>query len=393
MKLGYIIIDSFDSPGISNKLQYKISALSKEFEEVTCYCFSPSFNEEFVRKAGKEFKFHILKKAEIPSWFHRRFIYRFQYFFSYKNQYDQIYSVIKKSDKDVFLFRYPGADLSLMNLTKKLRNKIIFEHNSIEIDEYRINKGMFLNNYFLRSEKYITPLIHFFSKGLIAVTDEIKNYHVSRAPGKVKACTITNAIAPSAFDIRETVAFDGKNINIISVIGSSIKDWYGLDRFFQAMKSYSGTYRFSLYIVGDLFEKERALAEKMALPNVFFLGKKNSSELKEIYKGMHVGMSALCLFRKNLREACTLKAREYGLLGMPMFYAYKETDFDKCAAPHKFFLQFPNDETPIDLDMIGEFVSRFYADSSNPLRLRKFISEEFNYDKKAAEISKFINSL
>ncbi len=393
MKIGYIIIEPFESPGVAKKVSSKIDALSRHFENVTCYSFSFSFNDKFVSEASSHFKFFKLSRIETPQFFHRRFIYRFQYFYYYKKLYEQIYEFLKNEKNDVYIFRYPGADLGLLWLTRKFKNKIIFEHNTIEVDEMMINAHMFLNNYFVRSEKYLTPFIHSYSKGIIGVTSEIAEYHAKRSFIKKKFCTITNAINVSSFDLRQKLNFDRKTINIVTVIGSGVKDWYGLDRFFNSLKNYKGVYDFRLYIVGEGFDTEMAYSRKLGLENVYFLGKKSSDELNEIYQEMHVGMSALCLFRKNLKQAATLKVREYGLVGLPMFYAYTEVGFDKCERFNEFFLQFPNDESLIDLDKIGDFVTRFYSDKDNPALLRKFFVSEFNYDKKAVEIKEFIESI
>lgn len=393
MKLGYVLIDSFESTGVANKIIYKVNSLSKQFEEVTCYCFSFSFNADFVKRAGKNFVFHKLDEIKIPAFFNKRFLYRFQLFYYYRKLYAQIYPVLKREHKDVFLFRFPGADLYLLWMTFRLSNRIVFEHNTIEIDELKMNAGRYLNNYFIRSEKYITPIIHAFSKGIISVTDEIRKYHAEKSLVRKRSATITNAIDVSAFKLREPLAFNGKTINVVTVIGSGVKDWYGLDRFFKALDNYKGGFDFRIYIVGDNFEAEIQQAERLNLKQVHFLGKKSSAELNEIYQTMHVGMSAFCLFRKKMQEGASLKAREYGLVGLPMFYAYTEVGFDKCEQFSDFFLQFPNDESLLDLDAVGNFVTAFYTNPANPKNLREFMVSEFNYDKKALEIKAFVESL
>ncbi len=67
-------------------------------------------------------------------------------------------------------------------------------------------------------------------------------------------------------------------------------------------------------------------------------------------KDAHFAMSSLALSIKNMKEACTLKSREYIVRGIPFVYAYKDTDLNGDEIFAKRF-----EEDTISLEEMIEF--------------------------------------
>jgi hypothetical protein len=82
------------------------------------------------------------------------------------------------------------------------------------------------------------------------------------------------------------------------------------------------------------------------------------AEYEPILARADVAIGTLALHRKNMREACPLKVREYLGHGIPTVIAYEDTDF--LDEGQWYLLRLPNDEDNVrrHVDEIREFVNR-----------------------------------
>ena len=87
------------------------------------------------------------------------------------------------------------------------------------------------------------------------------------------------------------------------------------------------------------------------------------------------------MYKIGYKQANSLKVREYLAKGLPIITGcdtdvFENLDFDK-------FIQFSNDETPIDFNRVIEFFDRFYEKNS-PKDINDEISE---FAKKYCDMS------
>jgi glycosyltransferase involved in cell wall biosynthesis len=92
-----------------------------------------------------------------------------------------------------------------------------------------------------------------------------------------------------------------------------------------------------------------------ALPNVNALGILEKIKYESVMAKADIGIGTLSINKKNMREACPLKVREYLAYGLPTIVGYRDTDFFE---PVPFLLQLPStDENVIEnLEEVEKFV-------------------------------------
>lgn len=199
----------------------------------------------------------------------------------------------------------------------------------------------------------------------------------------VKAMNGDNGINNDRIEPVPHCADTCKDIAVLGVAGTLW--WQGYDRILQGMSTYkknhSGGPALKFVLVGgDKTEMPefRALVDKLGLTeDVVFCGFKKGKELSDIYRTVDVGASSLGCYRRGLTCCSSLKAREYCAAALPFLYAYDDA---KIKDETRFALRLPNDESPVDMDRVVDFVQRCRKDSSIAEEEREFA--EKNYDWK-----------
>lgn len=175
-----------------------------------------------------------------------------------------------------------------------------------------------------------------------------------------------------------------KDISILGVAGTLW--WQGYDRILEGMSIYKKSssddmpkIRFVL-VGGDKTEMPefKKNVEKLGLKDdVTFCGFKKGKELSDIYKTVDVGASTLGCYRRGLNFCSSLKAREYCAAALPFIYAYEDAKLNDST---KFALRIPNDETPVDINTVVDFVQNCRK-NPNIAKNERIFAEE-NYDWK-----------
>ena len=285
------------------------------------------------------------------------------------------------------IFRYPFASLGLKQFAKNFQDKIVFEHNTKEIEELTINirnkKYAFFGlrpslfffwlqekKYPLFCEKYISKQIFNYAHSGACVTSEIAAYEHKRNRN------YKTFVSSNFYNVSETILstsfYDEKaDVLTIGMIVTTSASWYGLDRLFGSFALVQNNYK--LVVAG--IEKsneyvERLLAKNGIQKNIEFLGKINKDELNAFYNSIHVCFGSLGLHRLNLNFASTLKVKESVSFGVPVVIAYNEEDFFKNDDFFEFYLQLENSDQLIDFELIRAFAAKFYSNPENKVILR-----------------------
>ncbi|MFX8895379.1 glycosyltransferase family 1 protein, partial [Acinetobacter baumannii] len=79
---------------------------------------------------------------------------------------------------------------------------------------------------------------------------------------------------------------------------------------------------FILHIVGDVSVEDELLAKKDS--RVILHGPLTNIEISQLMSKMWIGLASFGLFRKRMKEACTLKVREYLNYGLPIYSGHKD---------------------------------------------------------------------
>jgi len=269
----------------------------------------------------------------------------------------------------------------------KFNKKIIFEHNSNELAEYKANKAFFkvLKSYIF--DKYVRRK----AKGFVAVTKEI--YEYEKPLYICNGVIITNGIDVANYKFRKIPIFDQKNLNMIFV--GNIRYWHGLERIVYSLENYSGKMNITFNICGLINQEDDYLTpiiKKINNPyvKINMLGYKTQKELDELFNKSHIAIGCLGLYKKNMEYASVLKNREYFARGIPIVFS--EIDEDICIKENKnLYLKVPNNSSKIDINNLIKFVTTFYRNADkNCLKIRKFAENNLDFDKKEMRLKKIL---
>ncbi len=376
MKLMYLTFQE-DAPlylGVKNKIEGQISAFEKLGYQVTCSMWQENsfyfFGADNFTKPINPTKGKMKQMARIA------------------NQY------LKQHSFDILYLRLDRISFDMIEICKTAR-----EHQAktiiVEIPNYP-----YLSDY-MRNIKYARTFKNrVVTSAKVAVTAAIDRISGLSLKKYVDAVVLYGNNADSFFGVKAMNGDNGINIDKIEPVphrGDTTKDisilgvagtlwWQGYDRVLKGMSTYKknkaeGQPALEFVLVGgDETEMPefRALVDRLGLTeDVTFCGFKKGKELSDIYRTVDVGASTLGCCRRGLTRCSSLKAREYCAAALPFLYAYDDAKIN-CDTP--FALRLPNDETPIDINAVVDFVQKCRRDPTIAQREREFAEE--NYDWK-----------
>jgi len=151
----------------------------------------------------------------------------------------------------------------------------------------------------------------------------------------------------------------------IRLISVSINEpWHGYDRLIAGIGEYyrrGGGRNVVYHCVGDgsALQSYKDLAARYELENhVVFYGNQNGEMLDDIYDRADIGVDSLGRHRSGVSRNSSLKTREYAAKGLPMVVAM---EMDMLKNKPQYFLRFPSDDTPVDIERIIDFYDALYA--------------------------------
>lgn len=317
IKIAHVSVVPAFSPGVFKKLEDKAKVSKENYLDIDFYLINPSQNY------SKENMYAIkVFNEKIPTHFLRILVFRV---FKIVN----IKKLIPLDKYDAIILRYPLIDgFGTMRFAKEYGHKIFTEHHTDEVAElFSLSRGVDIARGYL--EKYFSGKFLSHLKGIIGVTDEIRKVELAKTNTKLYSATIANGINPKSFSRTGYIPFDGKVLNLIFV-ASEFSLWHGLEKLLGLLESYDGDVFLSLKLIGNLTQKQIDMVNAINTKNVsiYIVGKAYGDDLDNHMKDANLAISSLALSIKNMKEACTLKSREYIVRGLPFIYAYKDTDLN-----------------------------------------------------------------
>ena len=377
------IIYLFTSPSLQgSSVQTKVLSQIKYLNKAGAECRGAFFSTE-VKEITKLNEFADLIPVEKCTWKYFRKIGQ------KRNSNKSIYDYVKKNftSTDLFYLRYPGASKGLYKIVKSFGCKIVSEHQSKEIDEIKsFNKE---NTFGLKPSQLLSWYVYSYLpiynenkwgnliaqnvKAIVTVTNEIAEYQANK--GCKKVIVSTNGIDVSTFKVR-ILTNNNDKIKLLFLKGTStIAEWNGINRIINAIDEHPNSENLKLIICGHHINGEIPI--RNYIEHKGFL---NKEELDGLFEEVHIGISTMALFKKNLNEAAVLKTREYISRGLPFIYAYTDPDLNEEAK--EFSLQFPNDDSLFDIQQVINFAQKVIKDPSHPQKMRKYAEEHLDYKVK-----------
>lgn len=228
---------------------------------------------------------------------------------------------------DVILLRHSRSDPMQDAFIKKLQLPVFSIHHDLEIYELRSSDQLPANSIRANLEQFFGKKTLRSVRGIIGVTDEILRYERSRIRDQTKL----GYVYPNGVFYSETtekhVVDERGSVPEILFVASHFVNWHGLDLLFDSTEK-SGS-KFILHLVGRLNSADRSRA--LHDSRIKMHGVLSSSDVDEISQKCWLGLSSFALHRKNMKQACTLKVREYLMNGLPVYAGYQDVfpdDFD-----------------------------------------------------------------
>lgn len=283
----------------------------------------------------------------------------FTYVYS-KHQYDDRYT-----GADIFYVRFLAGDRYFVRFLKQLRKNNPHAKILLELPDYPTT--WYMTTSLLYMVLYFPIMIKDWNAGrkYKRYVDRIVIPQKIESAFRIPVLPIENGI--NVNDIRCRKPENTDVIHIIAVAGMC--NFHGYDRLIEGMKEYyagGGEREIELHMVGGKFEPGNELSRYQELSKkynlekrIIFYGEKKGEDLDRIYDKCNLAVGSLGMYRIGYKVASSLKIREYLAKGLPVITGSRVDVFEKGNFP--YYLEFENNDTPIDLHRIVEFYDHLYC--------------------------------
>lgn len=272
--------------------------------------------------------------------------------------------LLSQIEVDCIYMRY---QMYMPFMTQVLKNhKVIMEINSDDLIEYKLHSKL---TYFYNklTRKQMLKCVDAF----VAVSHELKEkFMVWNKPIRV----IANGIDTRQYSIGQVE----NSVPTFVFIGTPNQPWHGLNKILK-MAEYFKKYQF--YIIGTSGENTN---------NVHYFGYLPQGEATKVIQKSDIGIGTLSLYEKGLTEASPLKSRQYLACGLPIIYAYNDTDLVHKSS---FSLKLENREDNIEYIKIERFINRVFHQKSIALEARVFAENCLDYSIKEKQRVEFFQKV
>ena len=221
---------------------------------------------------------------------------------------------------DAILLRHSMYDPFRPDFVMKCRVPVFSVHHTLEVPEI-IGKKNWSTKLKKTGEAYWGARGIECSAGIIGVTNEIVEYEKKRINVSGKPSYVyPNGIFYNETEIRNIIDRRSLDVPEILFVASSFSPWHGLDRLLNSLTEADG--EFILHLVGRVADKDKMIALNDS--RLVLHGLCDQDKISELSERAWVGLSSFALERKTMRQACTLKVREYLSRGVPVYAGYDD---------------------------------------------------------------------
>lgn len=265
--------------------------------------------------------------------------------------------------------------------------KIILEIPTYPYDQEM--KGTIAGISLAKDRYYRTQLFHY--------VDRIADLSHSEEIFSIPTLPIINGIDLSTISTRKP-SLQKDEIHILSASGMCM--WHGIDRAIRGLEKYrsdtsGGATKVILHLAGngpELPTLQSMVRNAHLEDSVIFHGELTQIELNRLYGQCTLALEGLGYHRKNLYLSSSLKSREYLAVGIPFVYS---TLIDILNTHTDFHLRVPEDDTPLDFNLITSFHEHLYSTFNEDeviRRIRDFAVRHASIDKAMGPVIDYIQS-
>lgn len=205
---------------------------------------------------------------------------------------------------------------------------------------------------------------------------------------------IVNGINVDAVKERTPVSHEQNTIHMCAV--AVFKEWHGYERLIEGVKNYyaqGGSRNIVCHFAGEGPELPlyKQLVEKYSLSDHFvFHGYQEGESLDQLYDLCSISLGSFGMYKINIDLSCNLKSREAVARGIPMVTGCRTDIF--VPGQYKYFLEYPNDASILDIGKIIEFHDRIYQEGERTVikAIRQYAYDHIGMDSAMRKVIDYI---
>lgn len=266
---------------------------------------------------------------------------------------------------DHVLVRYSAIDPLAPLFLKKLRNVYPVRHSKADREIAASGSSLLAD-----IEQRCSRAIGRSAAAMIGVTTELAAYHSLRDTPRFvlpNGINTQEAVGPAGASRQNHSVEKGRPIEVVFAC-SQFSPWYGLENMIAAAREWTGSEQspaIRVHLAGALSDRQIALLDDAERESVLVQfvrhGSLNASALHELYRTADIAFGPLNLQTVGLKDASTLKVREYLSAGLPVYATSQDS-----AIPRDFPYYVHDDQ--IDLDNVVAFARRVATVEAHEVR-------------------------
>jgi len=295
--------------------------------------------------------------------------------YGYKYRYTNLYNKILQEGINIIYIRYTHFAnplfIRFLSKLKRKKIKVFLEIPTFPYDEEYVNIK-FKQNLFLKVERLSRQFFRYYCDKIVTVSSDEKIFGTD-------TIIISNGINIDEISIKKPKNKD-TDIRLVGV--ANIRFWHGYDRVIKGLNDYYSNPNNKTKVYFDLIgdnqdsdsEMLRKLVKEYSLEKyVIFNGVIKMEHLDSFFDVADMAVGSLGIHRIGLKEASSIKSREYCAKGIPFIYSGIDRDFDGKS----FVLKVADDDTNININSIVDFLNNTTFSAKD---LRKYAEENLTWN-------------
>lgn len=272
--------------------------------------------------------------------------------------------------------RYPFADFSLADkwfielLSYQKMNGI---RTVLEIPTYPYDKDFSYGRTTVEDAYFRTKIADF--------VDMLATYSTDKVIWGIPCICLVNGIEAQNFKVQKKEAHE-HNLVLLG-INSGMGPTSGYERAIEGLRIYyehPGSYEIKLKLAGKggVTNQLKQLASDYGLlEQVEFCGFLEGEALERVYLQSDIGLNGLGGYKRNNENTSSLRAAEYCARGLPIICGSTDARFPSHLP---FILSFPNDSTPIDMNLVIRFYEELSEQEEYRERIHNYAVRNLSWD-------------
>jgi len=236
----------------------------------------------------------------------------------------------RKDSYNILLLRYTKCDPLQYIFLRRNKKRCLLVHHTLEGPQILTEGGSFARIKKVLEDKIAKASFRHVD-GLVAVTQEIADYQIARSSSDDMPVFIyPNGIRYLDSEPNGVLLQRFENPQLLFV-ASQFVNWHGLDILFDAVQKSNEL--LTINVVGKLDDEQIDTLKKDS--RFIVHGMLEQDALNSLAAKCDLGLGSFGFHRKSMRQACTLKVREYLLAGLPV-YSGQQDVFDDSVTFYKY---------------------------------------------------------